>query len=96
MPEPKKVKARLLDAKYIKEAQSVLMMLECEHGRFRSQIHRNSIASFGNRTEEEIEEAMEKYVETLKYAYVGKDKLINTVFDTEIDSKIKDHAKLKY
>lgn len=96
MTEPKKVKARLLNAQYIKEAQSVLMFLECDQGKFRSQVHRDALATFGNRTEQEIEKEMEKYVDILKYAYVGKDKFINAVFDPELDEKIKDHAKLKY
>jgi len=96
MAEPKKVKARLIDAQYIKEAKSVLMLLECDYGQFRSQVHRDALATFGNRTEKEIEQEMEKYVDILKYAYIGKNKFINAVFDTELDGKIKDHAKIKY
>lgn len=96
MSEPKKVKARLLDAQYIKEAKSVLMMLECEQGKFRSQVHRDSLATFGDRTEEEIVKEMEKYVDIMKYAYIGKDKFINAVFDPNLNEKIKDNAKIKY
>lgn len=96
MSTPKKVKARLLDAQYIKEAKSVLMLLECEQGRFRMHAHRDSLGSFGNRTEEEIVKEMEKYVEILKYAYVGKNKFINAVFDPDLNEKIKDHAEIKY
>jgi len=97
MSEARKVKAKLIDAEYIKEAQSILMLLECEQGRFRSQIHRNAIASFGNRTEEEIVKEMEKYVDILKYTYKGKEnKFINAVFDPDLNEKIKDHAKLNY
>ena len=96
MSEPIKVKAKLLDAQYIKEAKSVLMMLECEQGRFRSQIHRDSIASFGDRTEDQIVEEMEKYVGTLKYAYVGKNKFINAVFDPDLNDKIRSHREIRY
>jgi len=97
MSETKKIKARLIDAEYIKEAQSVLLLLECEQGRFRSQIHRNAIASFGNRTEDDIVREMEKYVDILKYTYLGKEnKFIYAVFDPDLNNKIKDHAKLKY
>ena len=96
MTEPKKVKAKLIDAQYVKEAKSVLMLLECEQGKFRSQIHRDTIATFGNRTEEDIEREMKKYVDILKYAYVGKNKFINAVFDTDLNEKIKDHEKLRY
>jgi hypothetical protein len=96
MAEPRKVKARLLDARYIKDAQSVLMILECEQGRFRSQVNRNTIASFGNRTESEIEKEMERYVEILKYAYVGKEKFINAIFDTELNEKMNDNDRISY
>lgn len=96
MPDPKKVKARLLDATYVKEAQSVLLLLECDQGRFQSQIPRDRIASYGDRTEEEIEIELVKYIDILKYTYVGKDKFINAIFDTELDGKIKDHYRLKY
>jgi hypothetical protein len=96
MSEPITVKARLLDAQYIKASQSVLLMLECEQGRFRSQIHRNQIASYGNRTEDEIEVELNKYVDILKYSYIGKNRFINTVFDPELDGKIKDGVKINY
>ena len=96
MAEPTKVKAKVLDASYIKEAGSVLMLLECEQGQFRTQIHRDQIATFGTRTEEEIEKEMHKYVDILKYSYVGKNKYITAIFDTELDKKIKDKYKLKY
>ena len=96
MPEPTKVKTRLLDAKYIKDAQSVLMILECEQGRFRSQVNSNSIASFGNRTESEIVKEMEKYVEILRHTYIGKDKFINAIFDTELNEKINDNDRISY
>jgi hypothetical protein len=96
MSEPKKVKARLLDAQYIKEAKSVLMVLECDQGRWRSQIHRNALATFGDRTEPEIEAEMEKYVNILKHTYIGQNKFINAVFDTDLNDKIKNKAKIKY
>jgi hypothetical protein len=82
MAKARKIRATLINAKYIKEAQSVLLWLECEHGKFRSQIHRDQIATFGTRTEEEIEHEMNKYVETLKTIYGGK--LINAVFDPSL------------
>lgn len=94
MPEPQKVKTKLIDAKYVKEAKSVLLLLECDNGRFKAQIHRDTIATFGNRTEAEIEEEMIKYVDILNQNYHGKH--INSIFDTELENKIKDNYKLKY
>ena len=70
------------------------MLLEGQKGKFRSQIHRDSIATFGDRTEKEINEEMEKYVDILKYKYTGKD--ITVESDPEIEEKIKDHYPLKY
>jgi len=87
MSKCKQIRARLLDAQYIKEAKSVLMIMECEQGKFRSQIHRDTIATFGDRTEEEIEREMNKYVEILKCNFVGRDKFINTVFDPDLAIK---------
>ena len=96
MSEPKIVKARLLDARYVREDKSILLVLECEQGRFRSQIHRDNIATYGNRTEDEIERELNKYVEIMIYAYKGKDKFINAVFDANLDDKIQDNCEIKY
>lgn len=87
--EPKTVKAKLLDAAYIKEAKSILLLLECEQGRFRTQIHRDNLATYGNRTEEEIEQELNKYVDILKYSYKGKERYINAVFDPRQKDEIK-------
>jgi len=96
MSEFKKVKAKVLDAKYVKEAQSIVFLLECDQGQFRTQIHRDVIATYGNRTEEEIEKELEKYIDILKYAYVGKPQFLNVVFDPDLNEKLKDHYPLKY
>jgi len=96
MSEVNKIKAKLINAFYVKEAKCVLMLLECEKGRFKSQVHRDAIGSFGDRKEEDIEKEMEKYVDILKFVYVGKNKFINIAFDPELDGKIKDKYPLKY
>jgi hypothetical protein len=96
MSIPSKIKTRLLDASYVPEAKSILLLLECSNGKFRSQIPRDAIATFGNRTETEITKEMLKYVEILKCCYVGKDKFINSIFDPDLDERIKDHSKIKY
>ena len=73
MPEIKRVKAKLISVKYASEAQSVLYVYELENGnKVAMQEHRNEIASFGNRTEEEIEKEMEKYVDIIKETRMGK------------------------
>ena len=96
MAEPVKVKARVKEVKYVKEAKSLAFLLQCEKGEWLAQIHRDNIATFGNRTEKEINAAMEKYAETMRDIYVGKDKFVNAVFDEDLDAKIKDHFPLKY
>lgn len=75
------MKAKLLDAQYVKEAKSILFHLKGPKGEFRSQTHRDEIGKFGKRTEDEIIEAMEKYVKTLKEIY--KDKEVDVVNDKE-------------
>lgn len=87
MGEARQVKATLLDARYIKDAQSILMILECDQGRFRTQIHRNAIATFGDRTEEDITKEMEKYVDILKFKLKGKEKAVNAIFDPNLSEK---------
>lgn len=96
MSEPLKVKARVLEVKYIKDVKSIAMKLQCDKGEWLSQIHRDNIATFGNRTEKEIQEEMEKYATMLRDIYVGKDKFVNAVFDEDLEGKIKDHVPLKY
>ena len=73
------MKAKLISAQHIKKAKSVLMHLEGPGGEFRSQVHRDSIAKFGNRTEDEITVEMEKYVLSLEKIY--KDKEIEVMSD---------------
>ena len=75
------MKAKLISAQYVKKAQSVLMHLEGPGGEFRSQVHRDSIAKFGSRTEEEITAEMEIYVDIFTKIY--KDKEIEVTADKE-------------
>jgi hypothetical protein len=67
------MKAILVTAKYIEEAKSVLLVLEKDDAQQRMQIHRNELASFGTRTEEQIVEAMHDYASTLENIYKGKE-----------------------
>jgi hypothetical protein len=94
MTEPKKITAKLVNATYVKEAKSVVLLLEYNGAHLRNQIHRDQIATYGNRSEEEIDRELNKYVDTLKTIYMGKE--INAVFDPDINNKIKDHYPLKY
>ena len=55
-----------------------------------------SIADVARQVEEEIEVELNKYVDILKYSYIGKNKFINAVFDPELDGKIKDGVKISY
>ena len=89
MPEPVKKRVKVLKAKYVKEADSIAIVGECEQGRFIHQIHRSAF-SFGDRSEAEIIRELEKTAAMM----VGKQ--INIVFDPELNGKIDDHISLKY
>jgi hypothetical protein len=39
---------------------------------------------------------MIKYVDMLKYIYVGKNKYINAVFDADLNEKLKDKVAIRY
>lgn len=86
MAVPVKKKVRILEADYIKSADSILIYGECDQGRLRHQIH-SSCFSFGNRDKDE---EMKKTAKMM----VGKNVMM--VFDPDLLEKIKDHAKLKY
>lgn len=86
MAVPVTKKIRVLEAAYIKEVDSIVLIGECDQGRVRNQIH-SSCFLFGNKNKEE---------EMKKTASLMVGKKINMVFDTELDGKIKDHYKLKY
>ena len=72
-------KIKVLEADYVKEAQSILIVGECEEGRLRTQINRNCF-SYGNRTEEEIGEELQKTAKMM----IGK--TINMVFDEDLNT----------
>jgi hypothetical protein len=67
------MKANLIEAKYIKGAKSVLLLLQKDEVQQRLQVHRRELASFGDRNEAEIVEAMQGYVDTLNKIYKGKE-----------------------
>lgn len=96
MSEPVKVKARVIEVNYVKEAKSIAMLLRCDKGEWLSQIHRDNLATFGKRTESEIQKEMEKMADMLRDIFVGKEKFVNAVFDEDLEGKIKDHFPLKY
>jgi len=84
IPVVKKVK--VLEAGFVPEASSVLIICECAEGKFKNLIP-SSCFTFGDK---DIEVEMQKLAELM----VGK--TIQVAFDTELDGKIKDHYKLKY
>ena len=67
------MKVKLIEAQYVKEAQSILYIVEKNDEKARLQVHRKNIAKFGNRSEREIVIEMEKYVEGLNKIYQGKE-----------------------
>jgi hypothetical protein len=87
--EPVVRKIKVLEAKYVKEAESIIILGEGEEGKLRTQINK-ACFSFGRRTEEEIDYEMEKTAHLL----VGKH--INLAFDEELDAKIQCGNRLNY
>lgn len=81
-----KLKVKVLEAKYVKEADSIILVGESERGSLRHQIS-SSCFTFGNLDKVK---AMTETAELM----IGKE--INLVFDEELDGKIADHFPLKY
>lgn len=86
MTEPVKKKVKVLEAQYVDEADSIVILGEWEKGKLRHQIH-SSCFTFGNR---------DKATEMKKTAELMVGKQIWMVFDTDLNGKIKDHYPLKY
>ena len=90
MSDPVERAIKVLEAEYVPEAQSILIVGECQEGRLRTQINR-SCFSYGTRTEEEIIEELDKTATMM----IGK--TIKMVFDEDlnIDGKNKVSLKIK-
>ncbi len=86
MTESVKRKVRVLNAQYVPEAESILILGECQEGRFRQQIHQSSFF-FGDK---DIATEMNKTAELM----MGKE--IYMVFDTDLEDKIKNNHPLNY
>jgi hypothetical protein len=87
--EPVKRKVKVVEAEYIKEAESILIVGEHEGNKMRTQISK-SCFSFGTRTEAEIDKEMEKTASLM----IGKN--INLVFDEDLENKIECNEGLSY
>ena len=87
--EPVTKKIKVLTAKYVKDAESIAILGECEEGEIKTQIS-NSCFSFGSRTPKEIDHEMEKTAKLM----VGK--YINLVFDEDLNKKISFGEGLDY
>ncbi len=86
MGTPVRKQVKILEAKYVPEADSIIILGECEEGQLRHQIN-SSCFSFGNKDRKE---------EMTKTAALMLDKKIWMVFDTDLDGKIKSNMALKY
>ena len=86
MSEAVKKKVKVLEAIYVKEADSILILGECEQGQLKHQIH-SSCFVFGNK---------DKETEMKKTAELMLGKTIWMVFDPDLEGKIKDKMSLKY
>jgi len=86
MGTPVKKLVKVLEAKYVKDADSILIVGECEDGKFNNQIN-SSCFTFGNK---------DRVVEMEKTAELMVGKSIYMVFDTELDQKIKSNSPINY
>lgn len=86
---PVKRKIKVINATYVEEADSILVLGECSEGRLIQQINRSSF-SYGNRTEKEIVAELKKTAEMM----IGK--TIEMVFDSDLENKIDDKIILRY
>ena len=89
MAVPVKKKVKVIEAKYVDDVKSIVLLGECSDGRFIQQINR-SCFSYGDRTEKQIVEELHKTAKMM----IGN--TINMVFDPELDSKIDDRTTLRY
>ena len=85
MSERVEVVGKLLDAVYLDHERCVAFLVEGPDRRMQPRIPREEIASFGDRTEEEIALEMDKYVEIVKDIYLNKP--ITVVFDPSLEGK---------
>lgn len=89
MTIPVQRKVKVINATYVEEAESIVILGECEEGRLSHQINR-SCFSYGDRTEKEIIASLKKTAEMM----IGK--TISMVFDPDIDGKIDERIILRY
>ena len=93
MAMPVKRKLKVLSAKYVEEAKSVLMVGECSEGRFRTQVHRDSLIPQGIRSDVTEKELTKEFTQFSK-SIVGKELLI--VFDPDLTERLAANAPLNY
>jgi hypothetical protein len=86
MSAPIKKLVKVLEAKYVEDADSILIVGECEDGKFNNQIN-SSCFTFGNK---------DRVIEMKKTAELMVGKSIYMVFDTELDQKIESHSPINY
>jgi hypothetical protein len=75
-------KIKVLEAEYVRDAESIVVIGECSEGKMRAQINKSSF-DFGRRSKDEIDYEMEKTA----YMMIGKS--INMVFDEDLEKKKK-------
>lgn len=65
MSEPVKKRVKVINAKYVDEVDSIVILGECEDGRLTHQINR-SVFTYGGRSESEIKRELRKTAEMMK------------------------------
>ena len=94
MPAPQKMTGKLVDAVYVDTDKEVALLLETPNGRCQARVHRDEIATFGDRDEAEISKEMDKYVDILKHKCLGK--TVTVISDTDLDNKLKEGYPIRY
>lgn len=94
MSEPIKKHVTVLAAEYSKEAKSIVLLVECDNGRFYSHIHLQqllpNITNWDYFRECDVIKLSKGFCKDI----VGKK--IWVVFDPDLDAKIKDNHPIEY
>jgi hypothetical protein len=103
MTEPVKKKVKVIEARYIEQAESILLKGQTDNGEINQQIHRMCFAFKGldgdklrAKLDSDPSFNKEYNLEMVKTAELLIGKNIYLVFDQDLNDKIKNHHALKY
>ena len=94
MSEPVKKKVKVLGAQYNHEARSIVLQVEFENGKFFTQIPISSLLPNITNLDQFSEEQMKDATLIFCKNIIGK--IINVVFDKDLNDKLRDNYPLNY